>query len=204
MFQLFSLTTAMTGSVHERTELISRGRLFSFLGIALVTLATVPATGALSAMTGSPHLAWLIVAAIISVSAFFLMLPISKAVQERKIDQSAPPITLRAIFSMLASNKCLLAFYGAITVFGLTNTASVLLLYFARVNMGNENLFPLIAVISIVGSPLVSAFLPRLTKRFDQFQAFMAGLALTAAASAAMFFAGCAGSIILFLAWSFI
>ncbi|MDR1939541.1 MAG: glycoside-pentoside-hexuronide (GPH):cation symporter [Clostridiales bacterium] len=202
---IFSLVTAMTGDVQERTRLIARGRIFSFLGIALVTLSTVPLTNAIGGATGNPPSAWLIAAAVFSIAAFFLMLPISKAANERTIDQSSAPITLRAMLSYLRSNKYLLIFYGAIIVSSFTNTTTVLPLYFARVNLRDDNLFTLIVVVSMIGAPLVSACLPRLTKRFDKFQIFMAGMLITIAVSVIMYFVGYEGSkFAAFLVLSFI
>ncbi|MDR1909198.1 MAG: glycoside-pentoside-hexuronide (GPH):cation symporter, partial [Spirochaetaceae bacterium] len=202
---VFSLATAMTSNIQERGNLIARGRLFSFLGIGIVMFSAIPLTNAIGAATGSVHLAWLIAALLFSLPAFFLMLPVGRAAVERTVDQSAAPITLRAMLSYLFSNKYLLIFYGAIIVSSLTNTTMVLPLYFARVNLGGDALFIPVMLASVAGAPVLSALLPRLTRRFDKFHILLAGKLLSIVLSVAMYVTGYEGPRFAgFLALSFV
>ncbi|MDR1894027.1 MAG: glycoside-pentoside-hexuronide (GPH):cation symporter [Spirochaetales bacterium] len=202
---IFSLATAMTSSVQERTNLISLGRLFSFLGIGIVMFSIIPLTNAVGGAAGSLPLAWFLAACLFSLIGFFLMLPVSRAAQERTIDQTSPPITLKAMFEYLRSNTYLLVFYGAVIVSSLTNTTMVLPLYFTRVNLGSDALFMPVMLITLMGAPLVSAVLPLLNKKFDKFHILLAGNLLTIATSLIMYFAGYeAGRFGVFLTLSFI
>jgi Na+/melibiose symporter-like transporter len=189
---IFSLATAMTTDVQERTGLIARGRFHSFLGIAIVMISTIPLTNALTKVVRETT-SWLIAAAVFSIIAFFFMRPISKSAQERVIDQNSKPITLKAIFSYFFSNKYLLIFYGSIIISSLTNTITILPLYFARVNLGNSNMYPIVILATMIGSPLVSVFLPKLSKKFDKFYIFMFGTAVTVVFSVISYFVGYKG-----------
>ncbi|MDR3216205.1 MAG: MFS transporter [Clostridiaceae bacterium] len=202
---IYSLSTAMTNNMQERTALIARGRLNSTFGIMAVILATVPLTGLFSRLIGNESQAWLIVAVIFSVIAFFFMRPIAKSATERFIDQSTKALSIKGIFSYLKSNKYLLIFYSAMIIFSLTNTVSTLSLYFATVNLGDKNMFIVVTLITMIGAPFVSIFLPKLNKKFDKFQIFMFGMAVAIVTSVIIYFVGYEGvRFVPFLILSFI
>jgi Na+/melibiose symporter-like transporter len=185
----------MTNSLPERTELIARGRFHSFLGIFTVMVVTVPLTGVLTRVLGDDaHLAWLIAAILFSVIAFFFMKPISQRAEERFIDQDSKPITLREIVRYLVSNRYLLIFYGALIVSSLTNTTTILLLYFVNVNLGNSNLYVIVVVATMIGSPFVSLMLPKINKRFDKFHIYLFGLGIMVVTSVVSYFVGYEGA----------
>jgi sugar (glycoside-pentoside-hexuronide) transporter len=202
---IFSLSVAMTNNMSERTSLIAFGRLCSTFGIMIVILATVPLTGLFTKLVGNEATAWLLAAVLFSIMAFFFMRPITKSAKERYIDQTTKALSLKDIFSYLKSNKYLLIFYGAMIIFSLTNTVSTLSLYFATVNLGNANMFILVTLITMIGAPFVSIFLPKLNKRFDKFQIYMFGMAVAIIASVIIYFVGYEGiRFVPFLILSFI
>jgi probable glucitol transport protein GutA len=191
---IYSLSTAMTDFLPERAALIARGRFHSFLGILTVMVVTVPLTGALTnVLGGNAHLAWLAAAALFSVAALFFMRPIISRAQERFIDQSSKPITLREITRYLSSNKYLLIFYGALILSSLTSTTTVLPLYFTNINLGDNNLYVVVVVATMIGSPFVSLLLPRINRRFDKFHIYMFGLGVTIVSSVVSYFVGYEG-----------
>jgi sugar (glycoside-pentoside-hexuronide) transporter len=190
---IYSLSVAMTNDIQERTALIARGRLHSVMGIFIVMTLTVPLTNILGGLFGSAAPAWLLAAILFSALGFILMRPIHKSAQERFIDQESDPITLGAILQYSRSNKYLLIFFGAVIVASLTNTTTILPLYFASVNLGDSNMYVPVVVVTMIGSPLVSIFMPRLTKRFDKFQIYMTGLFTTIVTSVAAYFIGYEG-----------
>lgn len=190
---IYSLSVAMSNDIQERTALIARGRLHSVFGILTVMVLTVPLTNLLGGVLGGAYKAWLTTAVLMSALGFLLMRPIHKSAQERWIDQSSKPVTLRSIFLYVRSNKYLLYFFGATIIASLTNTTTILPLYFVNVNLGDSNLYVLIVVVTMIGSPLVSIFTPRLTKRFDKFQIYMFGLVLTILTSIISYFTGYEG-----------
>jgi len=191
---IYSLSVAMTSNTLERTSLIARGRLFSVLGILIVMLLTVPLTNIFTNITENPNMAWLIVAVLMSGFAMTLLRPISKSAQERNVDQSSTPISLKAILKYVTKNKQMLWFFSASILAALTNTTVIMTLYFVTVNLGNSNLFVLIVIVSMIGSPIVSATLPKLVKKFDKFHIFMFGLGVTIITSILIFFVGYEGS----------
>jgi sugar (glycoside-pentoside-hexuronide) transporter len=202
---IYSLSIAMTNNMHERTSLIARGRLNSIFGIMIVILSTVPLTGLIGKLIGNESIAWLLAAVLFSVIAFFFMRPITKSATERYVDQSTKALSFKDIFSYLKSNKYLLIFYGAMIIFSLTNTATTLSLYFATVNLGNENMFMVVTLITMIGAPFVSIFLPKLNKKYDKFQIYMFGMAVAIVTSVIIYFVGYEGwRFVPFLILSFI
>lgn len=184
---IFSLATAMTSNVRERSELISFGRFLAFVGIVLTMVLTVPLVGAIG---------WFWVAVIYSIVGMAFMLPISFRAKERTIDNTSKPITIGQIFKYLISNKYLLIFYVGLIISSLTNTAQTLGLYFATVNLGNESLFMVIMAAVMGPMVLVAALLPNFIKKFDKFHIFMFGLAVTTIFSVIQYFAGYSNFII--------
>jgi sugar (glycoside-pentoside-hexuronide) transporter len=189
-----SIVTVMTDALAERTALISRGRFHSMLGILVVMVSTVPLVNLLQKTTGSAALAWGLAAALFSLVALFLMVFLGGAAQERFVDQSSEPLSLGAMLKSVSGNKYLLLFYGALVLANMTNTTTVLPLYFANVNLGDSNKYVLLVAVTMIGSPFVSLLMPKLNRRFDKRTLFLFGLALTFFASIASYFVGYEGA----------
>jgi sugar (glycoside-pentoside-hexuronide) transporter len=191
---IFSLTTALTSDVKERTGLIAFGRIHSFIGIVIVMLLTVPGTNLLTSIFHNQAFSWLIMVVLFAIPAFFLMRPIGKKAVEREINQDDKPISLKFIFKYLTSNKYLAIFYGAMIIASLTNTTTILPLYFANINLGNSNLYIVVVIATMICSPIVSILLPKLTKKFDKFHIYLVGTLITIVFSIISYFVGYEGA----------
>lgn len=178
---IFALATAMTGNIQERTSLISIGRIAALVGIILINI-TAPIL--------RPIIGWLGVALLFSAIGFMFMVPIGFTAKERLIVKDSDPLSIKEIFNYLKGNKYLLIFYGGMIIASLTNMSQTMGLYFARINLGNESLYALVMMASMIPMLLVSVFLPALTKKIDKFHIYMCGLIITMVLSIVSYFVG--------------
>jgi probable glucitol transport protein GutA len=189
-----SLAAAMTSGLSERASLVARGRLHSVLEIMAAMVLTMPLVSAFARLWGSPSLAWLSVSAVVATGGYLLMRWLGEVAVERFVDQESKPPKLLDIFSSIKGNGQLLAFFGSLVLVGATNTTTVLPLYFANVNLGDSGKYTLLIMSTMAEAPLVSIFAPRIIKTFDKLGVFLFGLALVAATSVVIRFAGYEGA----------
>ena len=144
---------------------MSRGRLFTMLGSALVMVIMpnlYPKTG------------WLFAAAVMAVAALVFMQPFGFVAKERFAPEGAS-VTLKDIFRTLVSNKYLLIFCIGLLIGNLLNTTTTISGYFAIYNLGGAEMIPLITTVPLLGS-VVFPDCQRLLYPIGRRNAFEAGL----------------------------
>lgn len=176
----FSVVSVMSKEVSERDNVMSRGRLFTMLGSALVMVIMpnlYPKTG------------WLLAAAVMAVGALVFMQPFGFVAKERFAPEGAS-VTLMDIFRTLVSNKYLLIFCIGLLIGNLLNTTTTISGYFAICNLGGAEMIPLITTVPLLGSVVFVGFVPALIKRFDKFHIYLVCFLAAILASLAIYFTG--------------
>ena len=193
---VFGIITALTSESHERTTLISIGRVCAMLGglLAMVTLPIVR-----QAIGG-----WFPTTAALSVIAFITMAPLCFIAKERvPPPPSQGEITAKALFTFVFKNKYLLIFYGAMILAQGCNIANSLGMYIARYNLQAEPLMALLSLLSFIPGVLMGALIPVITKRIDKYAVLMVCIIGTIALNTIAYFVGYS-NLTLFMALLFI
>jgi probable glucitol transport protein GutA len=178
---IFVLPTSMTENVKERNQLLTMGRFFAMIGITGASVALPILQG---------RIGWFGVALVFSVIAAITMFPLLIKAKERQIVRPEKEVTLKQMFKYISKNKYLLIFYLAMFVSGLTNFMQYITIFFARINLGNQDLASLISMLGMVPMLLVGVLLPVITKRFDKYFIYIVGQVLAAAMGIVLYFVG--------------
>lgn len=176
----FSVVSVMSGQVAERDHVMSRGRLFTMLGSALVTVimpVLYPKTG------------WFFAAACMAAAALLFMQPFGFAAQERFAPSTAA-VTLKDIFTTLFGNRYLFILCIGLLVGNITNTTTTISGYFAIYNLGGADKIPLITTIPLLCSVVFVGFVPALIKRFDKYHIYLACFLAAIISSGAIYLTG--------------
>jgi probable glucitol transport protein GutA len=162
---IFGLVTVMTDVQTERASLISVGRVFAMIA----TLAVFVVVPLVRESIGG----WWMTAVVLSVAALILMAPICFAGKERVKPQAQEgEVGLKQMFKFIGQNKYLLIYFSSFIISGGLNVASVLHMYIARLNLGDESLMAVIALLSVVPSIIAGAFIPLIVKKVDKYHLF--------------------------------
>lgn len=189
----FSIVSTMSGQVAERDNVMSRGRFFTMLGAAAVTVIMpmmYPKTG------------WMLAAACMALAALLFMQPFGIVAKERYVS-GGEAITLKNIFGALCSNRYLLLFCGALLIANITNTTTTIAGYFAIYNLGGPEKIPLITTIPMLFSALFVALMPQMIKKVDKFYIYLACFAIAILASGGIYLTGYK-SVMVFVVFSMI
>ena len=189
----FSVVSVMSKEVSERDNVMSRGRLFTMLGSALV-MVIMPNL--------YPRTGWLFAAAVMAVAALVFMQPFGFVAKERFASEGAS-VTLKDIFRTLVSNKYLLIFCIGLLIGNLLNTTTTISGYFAIYNLGGAEMIPLITTVPLLGSVVFVGFVPALIKRFDKFHIYLVCFEAAILASLSIYFTGY-GNLVVFVILSVI
>ncbi|MFV0362349.1 MAG: MFS transporter [Suipraeoptans sp.] len=160
---IFILPTSMTDNVEERGSMLTFGRFFAMIGIAGASV-TIPILQA--------RIGWLAVAIIFCVIAVISMLPLCFKGKERKIVRPEEKVTLKQMIRYVIGNKYLLIFYLSMFVGGITNFSQYITIYFARHNLGNQDMAGIISLLAMIPMLIVGAILPSLIKKTDKFNLY--------------------------------
>lgn len=181
----FAMSTVMTDDMQERTAFISGNKLFAMLG-------GVGATVLVGVFT--EHLGWTWAAVIFCAVGNLLMVPYLFAGKERRHmseQEREEKFTFSQMFRYLKTNRYLFVCLGVFFIFGMSAFEQPMALYVAKICFGGESKQMAIAACAAVPVILVSALLPRLTRRFDKFHILIAGLSFSAVVSVIAIFIGC-------------
>jgi sugar (glycoside-pentoside-hexuronide) transporter len=176
----FSIVTTMSSDISERNHVISRAKLFTMIGSALAVLL-IPLI--------YPIIGWAVTIAIFSVVALAFMLPLSRVANERHRSADDAP-TLKAIFTSVARNKCLLIFCLSFIVGNITNTILIINGYFAIYCLGGPQMIPLITLVPMAFAGVFVGFVPAIIKRVDKFNVYLITLVVSIVMSVIMYFVG--------------
>ncbi|MDR1972071.1 MAG: glycoside-pentoside-hexuronide (GPH):cation symporter [Treponema sp.] len=179
----FSVVSVMTSQVAERNSVIGRGRLFTMIGAALVTVV-MPLL--------YPSWGWFPAAALMAAAAFLFMFPLGFAAKERihNADSQEKAPALGEIVRAVGKNRYLLILCAAILVTNITNTTSTIAGYFAIHCLGGPQRIPLITTVPLLVSVLFTAFAPAIIRRVDKFRVYLICFAVAFVTCFGIFFTG--------------
>jgi probable glucitol transport protein GutA len=193
---IFGVITAMTDDSHERTTLISIGRVFGMAG-ALTVMSTLPLIR--QAIGG-----WFPTTLLLSVLGFILMAPFCFVVKERVPSPSGQnEVTVKALLNFVLKNKYLLIFYGAMILAYGGNIGGSLTMYIARYNLHDERLMAPLSVLIYIPSLFVGGLIPFVTKKIDKYYVLLGCAVASVIMGVVAHFVGY-GNITLFMIFSFI
>ena len=178
---IFVLPMSMTDNIQERSGILSLGRYMGTVGI-MGAMLVIPML--------QNSLGWTGLGIVFSIIGVVTMLPICFKAKERNIVRPTEDVTLKQMAKYVAGNKYLLIFYLGMLLASVTNFTITVSMYFARYNLGNQNLASVISMFSMIPMMVVGAFVPALTKRFDKFVLYRAGLIFQVFFTLIRFFVG--------------
>jgi sugar (glycoside-pentoside-hexuronide) transporter len=176
---IMGLVTAMTSDGHERTTLISLGRVFGVVG-GLVAMVLLPIVR--RAMGG-----WFPTVLALSAIGLVTMIPICFIAKERvPTPLSQGKITLGGLFRFVVKNKYLLLLYGSVILSYGGNIGGSLGMYIARYNLRSEAYYSLLSLAGFLPTLFLGILMPVITKKVDKFYivlgSIIAGIILNIAA----------------------
>jgi probable glucitol transport protein GutA len=115
------------------------------------------------------RLGWFGVAVLFTVLGTVTMIPVLFTAKERNIVRPEKAVTFKQMFNYVVKNKFLLIFYAAMFISGATNFATALMIFFARYNLGNQDMASILGLVTMVPMILVGAFIPMIIKRMDKY-----------------------------------
>jgi probable glucitol transport protein GutA len=178
---IYILPMSMTDNVKERNGILSFGRYLGVVGILLGSIL-LPAVQA--------RIGWFGIAIVFTVVSVISMLPLCFAAKERNIVRPEEAVTFKQMFRYISGNKFLLIFYVAMFITGATNFASATQLFFARYNLGSQDMASILGLITMVPMIVVGAFIPIIIKRLDKFYLYFGMCAFNCVLGVVRYFVG--------------
>jgi sugar (glycoside-pentoside-hexuronide) transporter len=162
---IYGLVTTLTDRQSERTSIMVIGRISANVGGFLVTVG-VPMVRTLIG-------GWLPMVSALAALGLLTMIPLCFKAKERiEARNQEEDVSIRDMFRFLRGNKFMLIYFGAFVLGRSFDVGSVLNMYFARYNLGNESLLAIISTISAGPALLVALLVPRICKKVDKFLLF--------------------------------
>ena len=179
----YAVTTVMTADVQERTSIIAGGKLWAMVGGVVATLL-VPML--------RPKLGWFVACVVFVAVSVLMMLPMLFSVKERHSEAATAEENpgFKEIIHYLKHNKYLMVALVAMLLLGIASLEQKMAIYIGRICLGQENTATLVAAGAAVSVIIVSAVVPKLSKRWDKFYVLCAGLAFTVVMNIVAFFVG--------------
>ena len=178
---VFVLPISMTDSVKERTEILSLGRYIGVLGYAL-GLILLPAL--------QSRIGWLGVGIAFTICGALFMIPACFKIKERYIVRPEEAVTFKQMARYIAGNKYMLFFYLAFFISSASSFSSALSLFFARYNLGDQDLASIIGAVTMLPLVVVGAIVPSIIKRVDKFYLFVGVLIAATTMGVIRYFVG--------------
>ena len=179
----YAVTTVMTSDVQERTAIIAGGKLWAMVGGVVATLL-VPML--------RPKLGWFAACVIFVAVSVVMMVPMLFAVKERHSETATAEEnpSFREIMYYLKHNKYLMVALVAMLLLGVASLEQKMAIYVGRICLGQENTATLVAAGAAVSVIIVSAVVPKLSRKWDKFYVLCAGLAFTIVMDIVAYFVG--------------
>lgn len=179
----YALTTVMTSDVDERTSIIAGGKLWAMVGGVIATLL-VPML--------RPKLGWFAACVVFVAVSVILMIPMLFFVKERHSETATAEQNpgWKDMLHYLKNNRYLIVALVAMLVLGVASLEQKMAIYMGRICLGQENTATLVAGGAAVSVILVSAIVPKLSRRWDKFTVLCWGLAFTVVMNIAAYFVG--------------
>lgn len=179
----YAVTTVMTADVQERTVIIAGGKLWAMVG-GVVATVVVPLV--------RPKLGWFTACVVFVLVSVAMMLPMLFSVKERHSETAIAEENpgLKEIINYLKHNKYLIVSLVAMLILGVASLEQKMAIYMGRICLGQENTATLVAAGAAVSVIIVSAVVPKLSKKWDKFYVLCAGLAFTVVMNVVAYFVG--------------
>lgn len=179
----YAVTTVMTSDVSERTTIIAGGKLCAMVGGVVATLL-VPML--------RPKLGWFAACVVFVVVSVVMMVPMLFMVKERHSETAVAEANpgLKEIAHYVRHNKYLLVALVAMLLLGIASLEQKMAIYMGRICLGQESAATLVAAGAAVSVIVVSAVVPKLSRRWDKFYVLCAGLAFTVVMNIVAYFVG--------------
>lgn len=178
---VFSMTSAVTNQVQERTNLVSHNTMVSTLAIVAISIL-VPIL--------YPKIGWTATAVVFAVLAAVMMLMLHGNVQERFVDENKEQVSLKETLSYLKNNRYLFIFFAGLLLLNSTNTVQTAGLYFSTYALGRSEFMSLISLTIAIPAVIFAILMPTITRRFDKFLVFRTAVIGQAVVSVLTFLLG--------------
>jgi melibiose permease/lactose/raffinose/galactose permease len=180
---------ALSTNQKEREKIGAFARISANIGMFFVVAGIVPITAALAESTGSKQGAYFIFAIGVTIIMIGGQCVTLFGVKETQAP-SRQPTRLRELASVIFKNDQLLYTAIAMSLFmiGYVTTTSFGLYYF-KYAYGNENMYPIFALILGVSQISALAIFPLFSKRYEREKLFAAAIALIIVGYIIFFFA---------------
>jgi len=178
---IFGMHLVRTNSVHERTSLAALGGVFTAIGMLVATLLIPVLQGTLG---------WTLTAVVFAVIQVLTTVWHPYCTLERFNAPKEEKITFKKFVKAIFSNKYLLIYYISLFISFGTATFQTVAMYFARWNLGDQNLLVVVMLVLFIPALTVGLLLPTITKKVDKFVLFYICMAVSAALCVVQFFTG--------------
>jgi sugar (glycoside-pentoside-hexuronide) transporter len=161
----FSVVTAMTNNIRERTSIITYGRVLMFIGGIIVSLA-VPVL--------YPVIGWFPTVAMLSIITLLTMVPLGYVAQERHrpAAEAESPSVKELLLGVVQNKYLLLIIIGSVIAI-ITATGGTVTGYFAIYCLGAPQYMSILNILYLIPLMLITPFVPALIKRIDKFTLLM-------------------------------
>ncbi|MBR5126876.1 MAG: MFS transporter [Roseburia sp.] len=179
----YAVTTVMTSDVQERTAIIAGGKLWAMVGGVVATLL-VPML--------RPKLGWFAACVVFVAVSVIMMVPMLFSVKERHSETATAEEnpSFKEIMNYLKHNKYLIVTLIAMLLLGVASLEQKMAIYVGRICLGQENTATLVAAGAAVSVIIVSAVVPKLSRKWDKFYVLCVGLAFTIVMDIVAYFVG--------------
>jgi len=179
----YAVTTVMTSDVQERTAIIAGGKLWAMVGGVVATLL-VPML--------RPKLGWFAACVVFVAVSVVMMIPMLFCVKERHSETATAEEnpSFKEIIHYLKYNKYLMVALVAMLLLGVASLEQKMAIYVGRICLGKENTATLVAAGAAVSVIIVSAVVPKLSRKWDKFHVLCAGLVFTIVMDIVAYFVG--------------
>jgi len=179
----FAVTTVMTSDVEERAAIIAGNKLWAMVGGVVATLL-VPML--------RPVLGWFAACVVFVAVSVVLMVPMLFAVKERHtgVAANAENPGFKDMLHYLKNNRFLIVTLISMLLLGVASLEQKMAIYMGRICLGQENMATLVAAGASVSVIVVSAVVPKLSRRWDKFHILCVGLAFAIVMDVVAYFVG--------------
>jgi len=139
-----------------------------------------------------PMLGWFAACVVFVAVSILLMIPMLFSVKERHsvAAQTAENPGLKDMLRYLKHNKYLIVVLIAMLLLGLASLEQKMAIYMGRICLGQENTATLVAGGAAISVILVSAIVPKLSRKWDKFHVLCAGLIFAILMNIVAYFVG--------------
>lgn len=179
----FAVTTVMTSDINERTKVIAGGKLWAMVGGVIATVI-IPMV--------RPKLGWFTACIVFVVVSVILMIPMLFSVKEKhsEVAVASENPKFSDMLRYLKNNRYLIVSLVALLLLGLASVEQKMAIYIGRICFGRENMATLLAAGVAVAVIVVSAVVPKISKKYDKFNVLCVGLAFAVVMDIITYFVG--------------